>query len=862
MASRTSDSINESESVDNTMGLPSLDSISHDDHSKSVERSLMTNSAEYDHLVASGAIGAMHHLKRLEREKKISKRPEWHCPFDKTGLLRVWRTPRHHLKTDDERHAFRLIQKYNGSYSSYMDTVRQSQRRQQRAVKDGSHIQWEKLGKVVSKDMDYRARQLLREIDRATFTKNEYIHSDVLHANDQRFPTNVLRVQLEDTLDNLLSDQIKERERAEKMRVTDSDSESDDDLPMIGEDAELSMDDSGTEENGNIMEKIKKRAKKRQQLRRRMKEKEETLQDEVMKARKIVKGNKGKSGVELAEAILRSQLGVNGCLACRVKRCKWQPCVDIEICTNRINLLDRELERVRLDRDAAVFESDICLSAQLGGNRIFKRHDLVDELVSEKREIERRFDLNNVDKELHDSYNCRTEYFESRFLHGYAMMMWTNNARKALEARQNRLVALSVAKEAVDGILDWMLEGWYFGERESQFSVLGYVPSIKPSGKVAAGLDQVTAMTTVVSKMKERANNKRKGIETDQTRRGVIMEKAWQVEQNAQKEYKSKKVARDGNEHEHLLNETESTLKFGIFMLTLMYFRAMALVKREQRSWNAEDEEFAVPGKGKQLKKMTDERMRMLDEESKAAARKKKIDLILARSKVGEQRRREREAMERREAIIRLHQLVSQQKKELYAVTKIQKIYRGHLGRKAAKRWALKRAELGAMTALLNSTAIAIQRVYRGYVARELAVIKRTEMAQFIALMRVQEAEADEDIYWQTHPWTRFKRDKKEWLAKKLLQRKKQNVLGGARLTEEEQALLEGKTIAEIRAQVNEFKEEDEDELPAGLRRSVRESAKSRRSSVSSVFTMSSRRSSLDDNESERIGVSTSESQR
>jgi len=50
------------------------------------------------------------------------------------------------------------------------------------------------------------------------------------------------------------------------------------------------------------------------------------------------------------------------------------------------------------------------------------------------------------------------------------------------------------------------------------------------------------------------------------------------------------KVARDGNRHEHMLNETESTLRFGLFMLTLMYFRAMTFVEREKKSWSGSGE--------------------------------------------------------------------------------------------------------------------------------------------------------------------------------------------------------------------------------------------------------------------------------
>lgn len=50
------------------------------------------------------------------------------------------------------------------------------------------------------------------------------------------------------------------------------------------------------------------------------------------------------------------------------------------------------------------------------------------------------------------------------------------------------------------------------------------------------------------------------------------------------------KVARDGNDHEHMLNETETTLRFGLFMLALMYFRAMTYLKREKKSWSGESD--------------------------------------------------------------------------------------------------------------------------------------------------------------------------------------------------------------------------------------------------------------------------------
>jgi len=54
----------------------------------------------------------------------------------------------------------------------------------------------------------------------------------------------------------------------------------------------------------------------------------------------------------------------------------------------------------------------VCLTAQQGGNKSFRRLDLLDELVSEKRELEQRVDMNSVDKELHDAYASRKVTFE------------------------------------------------------------------------------------------------------------------------------------------------------------------------------------------------------------------------------------------------------------------------------------------------------------------------------------------------------------------------------------------------------------------------------------------------------------------
>jgi hypothetical protein len=729
------------------------------------------------------------------------------CMFPKDKIFQIWRTPKHKLKTDDERHTFKLLQKYNGTYEAYMTSKDESDRRKGLATKAGSHIIWEAAGRTPEVDIDTRARVVLAEIERAANCMLPFMQSDVLHTSDQMFPTPVLRVQLNEELDNILANQIKDRERAQKMRIDSDDDETssdEDEVPFIDPDLEGDEKEDAEKE---IKEKVKRRARRREK--RKLKLSEPDIEHEIVAVKKKL-DVKGKSGRELEEMQLLNQLGFGGCLACRTNPCKWEPCVDVPVVSERKKILDQESERVRLDKDSETIESDLCLSAQLGGNRVFRRLDLLEELAGETVELERNLHLNDVDRELHDAYSSRSEFVEVKSLHGYSMMLWVNNARVALEARQSRLVAYTVAKEAVDDILDWMLEGWYFGERESSFAALGLVPSVAEgnNGYVRAGQDQITAVGATIKKLKERRAKKKKGEKLPETLRGTIAEKSAPIELDKDERLRNVKVARDGNRHEHMLNETESSLRFGIFMLTLMYFRAMTFLAREKKSWGG----VGDPG-SKQPKLMTDERMQMVEEENRLAARKKKVETVLARSKVGEARRLTREAAERREAVQELQKVVRRQKLEFNSVTTIQRVFRGHVGRKAAKRWALKRAELGAMNALLNATAICIQRCYRGYLARVLTVRKRAEMAQFIALMRAQEAQADEEVFWETHPWQRFKRDQKEWTDKKLRAAHKTEVLGGARLSEEEEEAMKEAAMDAIDDEMGEEESDSDDEV-------------------------------------------------
>lgn len=77
-------------------------------------------------------------------------------------------------------------------------------------------IQFDKTNEAIDVDVDNRCRQLLLELDRALACTKEFMDTAVLHGADQRFPTPVLRAELERELDRVLLTQVFEREQVER----------------------------------------------------------------------------------------------------------------------------------------------------------------------------------------------------------------------------------------------------------------------------------------------------------------------------------------------------------------------------------------------------------------------------------------------------------------------------------------------------------------------------------------------------------------------------------------------------------------------------------------------------------------------
>lgn len=156
---------------------------------------------------------------RASMNVRVVPRREWRCPFSRDQLLELWGVKsEQELQSDDERKAWRLLKKYSGSLQDYMEYDAAAAARrilEARGVSDGAgkHINFEKRGRRVTTDIDARSREVLREIDKVCFNSNSWVSSAVLHMSDQKFPTRVLRLELERELDRLLREQMMERER-------------------------------------------------------------------------------------------------------------------------------------------------------------------------------------------------------------------------------------------------------------------------------------------------------------------------------------------------------------------------------------------------------------------------------------------------------------------------------------------------------------------------------------------------------------------------------------------------------------------------------------------------------------------------
>ncbi|EJK65956.1 hypothetical protein THAOC_13144 [Thalassiosira oceanica] len=371
------------------------------------------------------------------------------------------------------------------------------------------------------------------------------------------------------------------------------------------------------------------------------------------------------------------------------------------VLSKRREQLFQELRRLG-KLDVATVQSSVARSAaRIGGDCIFDKQDLMKEMADEMTNIDSKLKLCTIDKELQWCYASTEASPSIRSVHGYATS--TKSAKEAiivLERERDKHIARIAALETIDGILEWMLEGWWFGERDTKRD------SRHLEGGDTAAFD----------------------------RRGSVMDRATDVQRAviapASATYRREDICK-----------VETNIKYGLFCMTFMYFRALHQLKKDKSSWNGDLASLRDNGP------VSEERQQMVHEQANAEIRRNKIKYAMERALIGEKRKEHRLEQERLDAIKTRHWENRRATERQRLAMTVQRIYRGHLGRKATRLRSTEVKSAEATLKIRNECAVDISRVWRGYCSRKDAKYLRDELAKFMFAIRLEEAEDEEEEY-------------------------------------------------------------------------------------------------------------------
>jgi len=610
---------------------------------------------------------------------EFSMAEKWECPFTRDQIIEIWKKRRSQLENTDERKVNYLLKKYNGRVEEYLEW----EKAQKLSKRTWTMVDYEKAGQSVETDVDSRARTILAEIDVIKANSNDYIDSVVLNGATQRFPKIVLLTELEDDLDKLLTMQITHQER--KMHY------------LLEETLEVDEDE----------EKMDQKQQQKAALANRQKE--------LVAAQKAYAALKQKA--LMVEKSYDLDYTIPGsCRACQSEKCHRKPLLDVKDTLKRMEVLNEEFQFVRINYEAEMFDSIIPRTVAQGGSTRFFRKDLIYELERELKEHRLALRLNEIDEELHKAYTVKKEYMWLRALNGYDTVMWTGDAVKALEFERNKLLANQVALEVTEGILDWMLEGWYFGERPSSLQTAGFVPSINPESPV-----QIRKVS--LSILEKQEARKKKDLENLKSKNDLVNRKAMVLPPEHPESMwhpSNEKVVKPGDRHDVKLKQIQINLKFGLYCVAAMYFRAIFLIRnpdyvRQELARGKARKVLAIPIEEAKKSDQTGKRRYELKKEKEEANKRRKF-----------------------------YDSVTLAKREVDATQMLQRVIRGHIGRKAGLKYALKVLEYRSFFSLISACVITIQRVFRGWQGRQLASRTRKRFADFIIALGEEDEEEDE----------------------------------------------------------------------------------------------------------------------
>lgn len=580
-------------------------------------------------------------------------------PFTLDELLRIKNAKIEDLFDENEVHAKYLLDKYSPEITKIEKSV-DNNNIYNNDFNDYNNNVNEKI------DVDKKCIELLEEIERVTPCKKEYIDSNVLEGVVQRYQTPILIKLLNEEIEKILRKEIEGRES----------SENNESRKRTFNFVDVPLTTIDIEEKENLQQQLEKSGITEKDMNNVKPDRRRSSTYEEFAKERLRKSIFRKDNTKYNESTI--------CKAC-IDICKWKPYYDLEKVTKRCEELEHELVSIKqLPPTVTEIETYVPESVKKGGPHVLNRGDCVLEMQMELKSLERKKKITEVDKELHDVYNSNSPMITIKSIQGSEQTLFKDFAIMSLTICRDKLLAEECAYDTIDSILEWMYEGWHFGEVKSKYSVMGFVPSLsKNKIDVYHPLD----------------SDKNINNNEDNSDNSSLLSKHETIF-NKKKESNNK-----------LLNQTERTLKFGIFSLVLEYFRVKVLLRKGEVANTGNKSVFSE-------NKDSEERKEMNKEKYNLEKRLRSIREATNKSIIG-QKKRERNISSldtlQRDKLIKKSIL---RKKQESAVIKIQSFIRGILSRKITNAIKTLTIEQEAENNLRIAAAICIQRVYRGYKSR------------------------------------------------------------------------------------------------------------------------------------------------
>nr|CCA19712.1 conserved hypothetical protein [Albugo laibachii Nc14] len=490
--------------------------------------------------------------------------------------------------------------------------------------------------------VDSRCRDLYREIQRCNEDKGPgFIDSKILHDTTQRFPVDILRDDLEKELSQLIQLQLQSDEE-EQLKVF---------LRSLKHNAK-SLKGIAQIPSSSVMPSISDTVN--QGTRPHADEnssRTSTALNRTKKTRQIVSTSLNEKRY--------------GCVACQKATCQWKAYMaDSKASISlRLKTLRDEVNRVLPLEKNFIVSSLLCPTAIRQYSRREKASDqpekysasmrtcdLIVELQAEIKVLEKHLLLHEIDSEFHASFQPRHDettgqksiFYVTRALHGFPQAQEEKTAQKALDREHSVLAASLTTHEVLEDILQDMLDGWIFGEYNQQ-SALGLTSLA--DAQIPFSLVDLRHSSPRSHSVLPEVSEEALPLSSPQISREWVP-KEWE----AMKGPSPMKLAHAGSQREKTLYEIEQNLKFGLFYLVFMRFRAVALLSKQKRLWTDPSPSRKALKNGREREEIRDSRNAKLQTKRKAAHRARLI-------------------AETRQA-----------KRELCAVKCIQRAYRKHCG--------------------------------------------------------------------------------------------------------------------------------------------------------------------------------------